>query len=135
MVIKNKLATAFPIRRFIWPATTVFALLCCAPVFAQEAATEAKGKQSNILADAYDFSTPPTLPKVVAPSEGQIYSAIDRGVRFLIEDQNSNGSWGSPTRTKGLNIYAPVPGAHHAFRRRLPSRAVFGSCQRSQLSP
>ena len=71
---------------------------------------------SSILDDPYDFSAPPTLPKVEPISEGQIYSAIDRGVRFLIEDQNSNGSWGSPTRTKGLNIYAPVPGAHHAFR-------------------
>jgi len=30
--------------------------------------------------------------------------------------QNKNGSWGSPHRTKALNIYAPVPGAHHAFR-------------------
>jgi len=26
------------------------------------------------------------------------------------------GSWGSAERTKGLNIYCPGPGAHHAFR-------------------
>ncbi|MGD9857005.1 MAG: hypothetical protein AB7U20_18805, partial [Planctomycetaceae bacterium] len=33
-----------------------------------------------------------------------------------LKDQNPNGSWGSATRTKGLNIYAPIPGANHAFR-------------------
>ena len=42
--------------------------------------------------------------------------AIGRGTRFLLQTQNRNGSWGSATRTKDLNIYAPVPGAHHAFR-------------------
>src|SRR6056297_1727656 len=56
------------------------------------------------------------LPTIQSPSVAEIQTAIDRGVKFLITDQNKNGSWGSPTRTKGLNIYAPVPGAHHAFR-------------------
>ena len=39
-----------------------------------------------------------------------------RGVDFLVRRQNRDGSWGSPRRTKALNIYAPVPGAHYAFR-------------------
>lgn len=56
------------------------------------------------------------LPDVDAPSTEEITGAIQRGVDFLLQDQNPNGSWGSATRTKGLNIYAPVPGAHHAFR-------------------
>ena len=42
--------------------------------------------------------------------------SIRRGVDFLIKAQNKDGSWGGPTKTKGLNIYAPLPGAHHAFR-------------------
>ncbi|MGB7343639.1 MAG: hypothetical protein WBD20_05470, partial [Pirellulaceae bacterium] len=70
----------------------------------------------GILDDALDFSEPPVLPEVAAASESEIRGAIHRGVQFLVEDQNKNGSWGSPTKTKGLNIYAPVPGAHHAFR-------------------
>ncbi|MEO9594383.1 hypothetical protein, partial [Rhodopirellula bahusiensis] len=45
---------------------------------------------------------------------------------FMLEDQNPNGSWGSPTRTKGLNIYAPVPGAHHAFRAATTSLGIAG---------
>ena len=56
-------------------------------------------------------------PKPVPPPKpGQIDEAVRRGVRFLLEHQNKDGSWGSARRTKGLNIFAPVPGAHHAFR-------------------
>ncbi len=56
-------------------------------------------------------------PKPVKPRVAEeVERAISRGVAFLLKDQNRTGSWGSPHRTKGLNIYAPVPGAHHAFR-------------------
>lgn len=115
--MKNRPSRSLRIRPTAWLAIVAFALQGVASgtsAIGQEAETTVK--RSKILDDAYDFSSPPTLPEIEASSEGQIYSAIDRGVRFLIEDQNSNGSWGSPTRTKGLNIYAPVPGAHHAFR-------------------
>ncbi len=46
---------------------------------------------------------------------GEIDLSIKRGVDFLLTHQNPNGSWGSPKRTKQLNIYAPLPGAHHAY--------------------
>lgn len=55
-----------------------------------------------------------------------IDSAIRRGVDFLVADQNSNGSWGSATRTKALNIYAPLPGAHHAYRAGASGLALSG---------
>ncbi len=83
---------------------------------AQEGAADRGGKQSAILHNALDFSHPPTLPKIDAPTSNQIKDSINRGVHFLLRSQNKNGSWGSATMTKGLNIYAPVPGAHHAFR-------------------
>jgi len=54
-------------------------------------------------------SVPPVDPR-------RLEAAIARGVAFLVERQNPDGSWGSAHNTKGLNIYAPVPGAHHAFR-------------------
>jgi hypothetical protein len=53
---------------------------------------------------------------VASPTAQEIEDAIGRGTAFLLRRQNPNGSWGSAHRTKGLNIYAPVPGAHHAFR-------------------
>ena len=49
-------------------------------------------------------------------SENAISIAIARGSNFLLKNQNKDGSWGTPQQTKGLNIYAPIPGAHRAFR-------------------
>src|SRR2546423_1647441 len=46
----------------------------------------------------------PAPAQPVPPAELQ--AAITRGVAFLLKDQNRDGSWGSPHRTKGLNIYA-----------------------------
>jgi hypothetical protein len=61
-------------------------------------------------------TTGPVPEPIEPPTAEAIDAAIARGVRFLLDDQNPGGSWGSATRTKGLNIYAPIPGAHHAFR-------------------
>src|SRR5262245_18329714 len=56
-------------------------------------------------------------PKEIAPPKPEVVeAAIGKGVEFLLKDQNKDGSWGTPERTKDLNIYAPAPGAHHAFR-------------------
>ncbi|MBB5352898.1 hypothetical protein HNR46_003147 [Haloferula luteola] len=55
-----------------------------------------------------------------------VQASITRGVDFLLTHQNPNGSWGGPTRTKGLNIYAPLPGAHHAFRAGASGLALSG---------
>jgi hypothetical protein len=55
----------------------------------------------------------PTSPPPV--SDGEINEAVQRGVNFLLKDQNVDGSWGSPERTKELNIIAGI-GSHHAFR-------------------
>src|SRR3954471_8057397 len=48
-------------------------------------------------------------------ADSVIAAAIDRGVEFLLKDQNPDGSWGSAERTKALNIIAGI-GSHHAFR-------------------
>ena len=64
-------------------------------------------------------------PKPVKPRVAKdVERAIERGVAFLLKDQNEPGSWGSPHQTKGLNIYAPVPGAHHAFRTAVTAMCV-----------
>jgi len=53
---------------------------------------------------------------VPAPRPEAIDEAIRRGVDFLIERQNKDGSWGSARVNRWMDVYAPVPGAHHAFR-------------------
>jgi len=69
----------------------------------QEAGAESPGK-------------PDLHPKPPEPvADAEITAAIQRGVAFLLKDQNIDGSWGSPERTKNLNIVAGI-GSHHAFR-------------------
>lgn len=64
-------------------------------------------------------------PKPITPPEpADITSAIDRGVKFLLADQRPDGAWGSAERTKGLNIYAPPPGAHDAFKTAVTSLTI-----------
>jgi hypothetical protein len=60
----------------------------------------------------------PPVPRPGAAPEitlAQIADARDRGVAWLLANQQPSGAWGSPGRTKGLNIAADVPGAHYAF--------------------
>jgi hypothetical protein len=61
-------------------------------------------------------TTGPKPAPITAPEPAKIDAAVSRGVQFLLDDQRPDGSWGSPEQTKGLNIYAPPPGAHDAFR-------------------
>ena len=67
-------------------------------------------------------------PVAVAPevTPASITASIARGVDFLIGHQNPDGSWGSATRTKNINIYAPLPGAHHAYRAGASGLALAG---------
>ena len=58
----------------------------------------------------------PKLQDVVPPGDAAVGKSIDRGIYFLIGNQNTDGSWGSPRNTKGLNIYAPTFQSHYAFR-------------------
>jgi hypothetical protein len=67
----------------------------------------------------------PGTPLPAATPEA-IRDAIIRGVDFLTSAQNPNGSWGGPTLTKGINLYAPLPGAHHAFRAGASGLALSG---------
>lgn len=58
----------------------------------------------------------PKPAKITPPKTKVILKSIERGVDFLLDVQMKHGAWGSAQRTKDLNIYAPVPGSHHAFR-------------------
>ena len=64
----------------------------------------------------------------------ELQASIDRGIAFLLDSQNSNGSWGSATNTKALNIYAPIPGAHHGFRAAVTALAVSALIESGQAA-
>src|SRR5258708_295610 len=66
----------------------------------------------------------PKPAPITPPKPEEIKSAINRGIKFLLADQRPDGSWGSPEHSKGLNIYAPPPGAHDAFRTAVTSLAI-----------
>lgn len=108
-------------------AASVFVIALVVLPIKSATAQEAAQKESKPKADdseQVDWLKVPKLDPVPAPPLKKINASLRRGIDFLIEDQNKNGSWGSPTNTKGLNIYAPVPGAHHAFRAGVTSLCI-----------
>ena len=93
----------------------------------EETAQEEKGKGLKANKPARDRSqsqSSPTPLPVDAPKRSEVDEAVRRGKEFLLSIQNKNGSWGAATNTKDLNIYAPVPGAHHAFRSAVTAMCV-----------
>jgi hypothetical protein len=59
-----------------------------------------------------------------APLPAVLEKSMHRGLEFLLGSQNKDGSWGSARKTKDLNIHAPVPGAHEAFRAAVTAMCV-----------
>lgn len=90
---------------------------------AGDKATEAAQKEAAVSISPLATTGPKPAP-ITPPEPAQITAAIRRGVQFLLDDQNKDGSWGSAQKTKGLNIYAPPPGAHRAFRAAVTSLAL-----------
>ncbi len=74
----------------------------------------------------------PGEPEPVPPAE--LEASIARGIAFLVKDQNEDGSWGSPERTKNLNIIAGV-GSHHAYRTATTSLCVSALIETDDGSP
>ncbi|MBU6276299.1 MAG: terpene cyclase/mutase family protein [Planctomycetes bacterium] len=64
---------------------------------------------------ASERRAPPRPAAAERLSPAELDGAIDRGRRFLVAVQNDDGSFGTPERTKDLNIMAGV-GSHHGFR-------------------
>lgn len=58
------------------------------------------------------------------PTPEVLETSMRRGVEFLLKSQNKDGSWGTARNTKDLNIHAPVPGAHQAFRSAVTAMSV-----------
>ena len=75
--------------------------------------TKRNGQEEKPKNDRRRRTTIPAQPVPVKKKE--LEASIKRGIGFLLKDQNKDGSWGSPERTKDLNIIAGI-GSHHAFR-------------------
>ena len=96
-----------------------------ATVAAEELATrQSTGPPKQATGPPKLATTGPKPKPITPPTAEAIQTALDRGIDFLLADQRTDGSWGSAERTKDLNIYAPVPGAHHAFRSAVTALAV-----------
>ena len=82
------------------------------------------GQQQSVPKERTPDQPLPKPPAIETPSQGEFDGAIQRGVAFLLSIQNKNGSWGSPELKGGVAIYAPVPGAHHAFQAAVTAMCV-----------
>ena len=116
------------VRTVCWMAALAAVALAAAP--GQDTDRQA------ILDDAFDFSHEPTLPDVPLPTATEIQAALDRGIEFLLAAQNSDGSWGNSDERRPYQIYAPMPGAHHAFKTAVTAMCVSAliECKPSESS-
>src|SRR5262245_27150550 len=71
-----------------------------APATAETTARSATALHLSKLA-----TTGPKPAPIEPPKAEYVTAAIRHGVQFLLDDQRPDGSWGSPEKTKGLNIY------------------------------
>lgn len=97
-------------------------------VCAEEAAMpEAAAKSESPKASDFPYPLALEGPKpkpVTAPTAEELQSSIERGVDWLLKNQRKSGAWGGPQKTKELNIFAPIPGAHLAFRTGVTALAI-----------
>lgn len=104
--------------------TAALVTLCLAAHAAADPPQPGEPNEPVVNAAASEVNNVPRLKDVEPPPRETIDAAIHRGVEFLLADQNRDGSWGSAERTKALNIYAPVPGAHLGFRSAVTAMCV-----------
>ena len=67
-------------------------------------------------------------------AEDSLQKSINAGVDYLLKNQNPDGSWGTPGRTKSLNIYAPGPGAHLDFKTAVTALDLLAFCRLTEKS-
>ena len=81
------------------------------------------------------FLTLALLCQCILAEPSELENAITRGVDFLVTHQNKDGSFGSAHKTKGLNIFAPLPDAPQAFHMGSSSLALHGLLESQDKRP
>jgi hypothetical protein len=94
-----------------------------APADSENKASDSAKAAEKVSISPLALEAPKPAP-ITPPKPEELTNAIERGVKFLLSEQRPDGSWGSAEKTKGLNIYAPPPGAHDAFRCAVTSLAI-----------
>jgi hypothetical protein len=74
----------------------------------------------------------PPAPKPVPAAD--LEAALGRGVKYLLEHQNQDGSWGSPALKGGVPIIAGI-GSHHAYQVAVTAMCVSALIESGDQSP
>jgi len=74
----------------------------------------------------------PPEPQPVAAAD--LEAALGRGVEYLVEHQNKDGSWGSPALKGGVEIIAGI-GSQHAFEAAVTALCVSALIESGEKSP
>ncbi len=110
-----------------WVSGLVVTGCFCLPsiLMARQDSGEVDSVRPEFMDEPLDFSRAPEIKEPIeGPSPSQIQESIDRGARFLVMSQNDDGSFGTHETNRLSEIYAPLPGAHNAFRAATTALAV-----------
>jgi hypothetical protein len=86
------------------------------PLGGAQAAQESASKPASASAvDAHTGQERPEDAAAPAAAVG-VRRAVSEGVKWLVDNQNPDGSWGSHESPRPIEVLADVPGSHEAFR-------------------
>lgn len=106
------------------------------PAWADDAAPPKSASDALKAAKLPAMVDPAPKPHPISPLPAdEVKRSIRRGVDFLLKRQNKNGSWGSAVASRPVELYAPVPGAHLAFRAAVTAMCVSALIETSGTDP
>jgi hypothetical protein len=100
----------------------------------EKTATEKIAAAKVAAAGKVKTGAAPTGKVYAAVTESERLGAYERGVQYLLRTQNPDGSWGSPRKTKGLNITADIA-SHHGFHVGSTALDVMALCEAEKNRP
>ncbi len=125
-------------RQNMWITSTLVALAFWGSSVPLSVADDVTSASNKVVTEkpVYPLSIEGPRPKpITPPAAGEVKKSIKRGVDFLLKTQRKSGAWGSPETGKYYQIWAPVPGAHHAYRTGTSALAVMSLVEASSLFP